>query len=150
MSLSSNMVVMGRKYGSHDSFQGSFCLGKTYSFRAPFVWDKTRDCSALRRLIFFPPRPMPTDTFAPPKARSAGAPALKTMPHSSEVEQSVLGALFIDSDAAIKIADFLEADDFYDPTHREIYAAILSLYHKHHPIDLLTVSTELQDSERIN
>lgn len=93
---------------------------------------------------------MPTDTFVPPKARTSGTPALKTMPHSSEVEQSVLGALFIDSDAAIKIADFLEADDFYDPAHREIYAAILSLYHKHHPIDLLTVSTELQDSERIN
>src|SRR3989344_4855841 len=94
---------------------------------------------------------MPTDMLTSSKARSSSAvSSLKMMPHSTEVEQSVLGALLIDGEAIIKIADFLEAVDFYDPAHREIFESMLSLYHKHQSIDLLTVSTELKDSERIN
>ncbi len=96
---------------------------------------------------------MPTGTtFAANHGVSSGARpgAMKTMPHSIEAEQSVLGSIFIDSDAIVKIADFLEATDFYDPAHKEVYEAIVSLYQKHHPIDLLTVSTELKDSGQIN
>jgi len=92
---------------------------------------------------------MPTDTLISPRAGSSTQQSLKTMPHSTDAEQSVLGALFIDSDSIIKIADLLSPEDFYDPAHREIYTAIQSLYHRHQPIDLLTVSTELKDSERI-
>ena len=92
---------------------------------------------------------MPTDTLISPRAGSITQQSLKTMPHSTDAEQSVLGALFIDCDSIIKIADLLSPDDFYDPAHREIYTAIQSLYHRHQPIDLLTVSTELKDSERI-
>jgi replicative DNA helicase len=75
---------------------------------------------------------------------------IKTPPHSTEVEQSVLGALLMDGEAIIKVADFLEPADFYDPAHREIYKGMLSIYNKHQPIDLLTVTSELSDSERIN
>src|SRR3989344_5042827 len=93
---------------------------------------------------------MPTDMLTSSKARSSSAvSSLKMMPHSTEVEQSVLGALLIDGEAIIKIADFLEAVDFYDPAHREIFESMLSLFHKHQSIDLLTVSTELKDSQRI-
>ena len=75
---------------------------------------------------------------------------VQTPPHSTEVEQSVLGALLIDGESIIKVADFLEESDFYDPAHREIYKAMLNIYNKHQPIDLLTVTTGLSDSERIN
>ncbi len=75
---------------------------------------------------------------------------MKTPPHSTEVEQSVLGALLIDGEAIIRVADFLLAEDFYDPAHREVYTAMVDLFHKHQPIDLLTVTTALQDSEKIN
>jgi len=78
------------------------------------------------------------------------SPDVQTPPHSTEVEQSVLGALLTDGEAIIKIADFLKAKDFYDPAHKEVYEAIMNLYNSHRPIDLLTVTTELQDSERIN
>jgi len=75
---------------------------------------------------------------------------LQTPPHSTEVEQSVLGALLMDGEALIKVADFLDAADFYDPAHREIYQAMLDLYNKHQPIDLLTLTSALSDFEKIN
>ena len=64
---------------------------------------------------------------------------IKTPPHSTEVEQSVLGALLIDGDAIIKVADFLKADDFYDPAHRDIYIAMMTIFQEHRPIDLPAV-----------
>jgi replicative DNA helicase len=75
---------------------------------------------------------------------------LQTPPHSTEVEQSVLGALLIDGEAIVRVADFLEAEDFYDPAHKAAFAAMLELFHKHQPVDLLTLSSALQDSEKIN
>jgi len=78
------------------------------------------------------------------------SPDIQIPPHSTEVEQSVLGALLTDGEAIIKIADFLSAKDFYDPAHKEVYEAIMELYNSHRPIDLLTVTTELRDSEKIN
>ncbi len=74
---------------------------------------------------------------------------LQVPPHSTEVEQSVLGALLIDGETIIRIADFLEPADFYDPAHREIYEAMTVLYRRHQPIDLLTVTSALSDSEKI-
>ena len=49
-------------------------------------------------------------------------------PHNIEAEQSVLGSLLIDPDAVIKIATFLQPEDFYRETHQMIYAAILGLH----------------------
>ena len=51
-------------------------------------------------------------------------------PHSPEAEESVLGALLLDKDAIISIAEFLKPDDFYDDRHREIYLAALELMRK--------------------
>lgn len=85
-----------------------------------------------------------------PYTSSPLSTGVQTPPHSTEVEQSVLGALFMDGEAIIKIADLLNPSDFYDPAHKEIYEAILTLYDSHKPIDLLTVTTQLADSERIN
>jgi replicative DNA helicase len=83
-------------------------------------------------------------------ADTATSTGVQTPPHSTEVEQSVLGALLIDGEAIIKIADLLLPEDFYDPAHREIYEVMQTLFHKHQPIDLLTVTTALADSERIS
>jgi len=75
---------------------------------------------------------------------------LQVPPHSTEVEQSVLGAMLIDGETIIRIVDFLEPVDFYDPAHREIFEAMTMLYKRHQPIDLLTVTSALSDSEKIN
>jgi len=65
-------------------------------------------------------------------------------PQSIEAEQSVLGALLIDKDAVIEVADFLRADDFYRGHHGTIYGAVLDLYERREPVDLVTVSETLE------
>lgn len=72
---------------------------------------------------------------------------VKIPPQNTEAEQSVLGAILLDKDALIKIADFLRADDFYREDHQTIYAAILTLYEKRKPIDVLTL-TDLLEKEK--
>jgi len=65
-------------------------------------------------------------------------------PQNTDAEASLLGAILIDSDAIVKIADSLSAEDFYDPKHQRIYEAIGQLYEKHSPIDVLTLSDQLK------
>lgn len=67
-------------------------------------------------------------------------------PQNTDAEASLLGALLIDSDAIVKIADDVSADDFYDPKNQRIYEAISHLYEKHSPIDVLTLSDQLKAS----
>ncbi len=65
-------------------------------------------------------------------------------PQNTEAEASLLGALLIDAEAIIKIADSIAANDFYDERHRRIYEATLQLYEKHSPIDVLTLTNQLK------
>lgn len=69
---------------------------------------------------------------------------LRVPPHSEEAEASVLGALLLDKDAVIAVAEFLLPEDFYDERHKDIYEAILSLYEERVPVDLLTVTEKLK------
>lgn len=69
---------------------------------------------------------------------------LKVPPHSTEAEESVLGAMLLDKDAIIAVAEFLLPQDFYDDRHKEIYECILELYEERVPIDVLTVSERLK------
>ncbi len=66
-----------------------------------------------------------------------------TPPNSLEAERSVLGAMLQDQTAVMKAAENLTADDFYQPTHRELYDAMISLFHQQSPVDLVTVDAEL-------
>jgi len=67
-------------------------------------------------------------------------------PQNTDAEASLLGAILIDSDAIVKIADDVQSVDFYDPRHERIYEAIVQLYEKHQPIDVLTLSEQLKNS----
>lgn len=73
--------------------------------------------------------------------------AVKLPPQDLDAEVSVLGALMIDKDAALKIADQLEPSDFYHPAHQKIYEAILELFEGSEPIDILTVSNKLKNKK---
>lgn len=66
------------------------------------------------------------------------------LPYNVESEASVLGAVLIDNDAMVKIADSLSADDFYEERHAKIYQGIMELYGENKPIDVLTLSNRLQ------
>ncbi len=65
-------------------------------------------------------------------------------PHSQDAEESVLGAMLLDKDAVIAVAEFLLGSDFYDERLKEIYEACLSLYEERTPIDVVTVTERLK------
>jgi len=64
----------------------------------------------------------------------------KIPPQNIEAEQSVLGSLLIDKDAIIRVADIIRPDDFYKDAHRTIYEAVLELYEKREPIDVISLT----------
>ncbi len=70
-------------------------------------------------------------------------------PQSIEAEQSVLGALLIDRDAVIEVADFLRPQDFYRQANATVYEAILELYERREPVDIVTVSEALERREAL-
>jgi replicative DNA helicase len=73
----------------------------------------------------------------------------KLAPQALESEQSVLGSILIDSDAILKVADFLRPADFYRQQHADIFEAMLALHGQREPIDLVTLADELARRERL-
>lgn len=69
---------------------------------------------------------------------------IRIPPHSQEAEESVLGAMLLDKDAVIAVAEFLLPEDFYDERLKEVYQACLELYEDRTPIDVLTVTEKLK------
>ncbi|PIR47786.1 replicative DNA helicase [Candidatus Uhrbacteria bacterium CG10_big_fil_rev_8_21_14_0_10_50_16] len=69
----------------------------------------------------------------------------KVPPHNEEAEQSFLGALLIDPEAIIKVADHVDPEQFYFEKHRKIYGGMIDLYAKHEPIDLLSLGNRLDE-----
>ncbi len=70
-------------------------------------------------------------------------------PQNLEAEQSFLGSLLLDKDAIIKVADMLAADDFYLDKHRRIFEAMIDLYRRSEPIDLLSLGNRLTEKEEL-
>lgn len=67
-------------------------------------------------------------------------------PQNAEAEASLLGALLIDSDAIVKIADNLSTKDFFDKRHERIYEAMVQLYEQRQAIDVLTLANQLKNN----
>lgn len=74
----------------------------------------------------------------------AVAAAERTLPHSLDAEQSILGAILVDHQVLDGIADRLTEAAFYRAAHRHIYRAILVLFQRNDPIDFVSVKEELQ------
>ena len=70
-------------------------------------------------------------------------------PQSLEAEQSVLGAILIDRDTVVEVAEFLRAEDFYRQANGRIYAAILDLFERREPIDIVTVAESLERRDEL-
>ncbi len=68
----------------------------------------------------------------------------KVPPHDEEAEQSVLGSILLDKDALIDVAEFLRPIFFYKEAHAFIFSSMLSLFERHEPVDVVTVSAELK------
>ncbi len=74
------------------------------------------------------------------------AEGAKLPPQNTDAEASLLGAILIDADAIVKVADSITSQDFYESKHRNIFKAMSTLYEKHSPIDVLTVGDELKNT----
>ena len=70
----------------------------------------------------------------------------KVPPHDIQAEQAVLGSMLLDKDAVIDAIEVLREDSFYREDNKMIFSAILSLYAKSEPIDLITVKSELTEN----
>jgi replicative DNA helicase len=73
-------------------------------------------------------------------------PTTSTQPQNTDAEASLLGAILIDGDAIVKIADHITAPDFFDTKHQRIYEAVTQLYEKRSPIDVLTLADQLKNN----
>jgi len=77
------------------------------------------------------------------------ADPIKIPPQNTEAEQSVLGSILMDKDAIIKVADILKPEDFYREDHATIYRCILKLFEKRKPIDMVTLTDELEKEKKL-
>jgi replicative DNA helicase len=71
-------------------------------------------------------------------------------PQSLEAEQSVLGAILIDRDAVVEVAEFLRPADFYRQANGKIFEAVLDLFERREPIDIVTVSEVLERTNELD
>ncbi len=70
----------------------------------------------------------------------------KVPPQATDLEEAVLGAMMLEQDAVSAVIDILKPEIFYKEVHQKIYSAILRLFSKSEPIDILTVTNELKSS----
>ncbi|MBU0722317.1 replicative DNA helicase [Patescibacteria group bacterium] len=73
----------------------------------------------------------------------------KLPPQNIEAEACLLGCLMIDKDAIFKIADMLRPEDFYKDSHGIIYETMRELYARHEPIDILTLTSKLEEKNKL-
>ncbi|MBI5613599.1 replicative DNA helicase [Candidatus Gottesmanbacteria bacterium] len=69
---------------------------------------------------------------------------IRIPPHDDSAEQALIGAILIDKDALIDVAEFLRPEHFYNDKHGAIFDALISLFEKHEPVDIITLSAELK------
>jgi len=74
---------------------------------------------------------------------------LKLPPQNLDAEAAVLGSVLIDKNAIFNVADILTPVDFYSPQHEKIFEAILSLYEKRQPIDVMSLTTYLKEKDKL-
>lgn len=65
-------------------------------------------------------------------------------PQDLEAEKSIIGAILLDRDAVIAVAQVLKPEHFYKEAHADIYSAIFNLFERREPIDLITLTAELK------
>ena len=71
----------------------------------------------------------------------------RVMPHSTEAEQSVIGAMMINQEAIPQAMELLTADDFYTNQYGLVFGAITSLYSENKPVDMVTLQNRLKEMD---
>ena len=71
-------------------------------------------------------------------------------PQSLEAEESILSAILIDNEVLFDVVEVLSPDDFYKTKNRLIFTAIIELFSKNEPVDLVTLANALQGSGELS
>jgi replicative DNA helicase len=74
----------------------------------------------------------------------------QVVPHSREAEEAVIGAVLINPEAYYDVAQFLQPEDFYIHRHRWIWGVFTRLHERRMPIDVLTVTEELDQLHQLD
>ncbi len=74
---------------------------------------------------------------------------VRVPPQDIEMEKALLGALMLNQNAMYEVADLVGIDSFYAGKHRTIYDAMLALYAKSEPIDIVTLSGKLKERKQL-
>ncbi len=74
---------------------------------------------------------------------------LRTLPHDLDAERALLGALMLKPEALHDVSVTVQPESFYAEKHKEIYRAILELFTKGDPIDVLSITTRLKKNEQL-
>lgn len=69
----------------------------------------------------------------------------RVLPHSMEAEQSVIGAMLMDSDAIVTASEQVDKEDFYGKQYGIMYEAIIELYNSGKPVDIVTLQEQLKE-----
>jgi len=85
----------------------------------------------------------------PQQTSAAGMSGARIPPQAIQVEQSVLGAMLLERDAIPKAIEILPPDSFYTERHNAVYDAILSLFERGNPVDLITIGDELKRRDKL-
>ena len=71
----------------------------------------------------------------------------RSMPNSLDAEQSVIGSMIMDKDAILTAMEMLTRDDFYHKQYGILFDAMIELYSKGLPVDLITLQNKLKEKE---
>ena len=74
----------------------------------------------------------------------------KVPPNDIEAEQAIIGSMLTDKDAVISAIEVLKPQDFYREDNKTIYEAILNLYSRSEPVDIITVRAELESMGKLD
>lgn len=71
----------------------------------------------------------------------------KILPHSSEAEQSVIGAMIMDRDAVIAASEMITGEDFYEQQYSILFDTMVELFNEGKPVDLVTLQDRLKEKD---
>ena len=74
----------------------------------------------------------------------------KIPPQNLDAEKSLIGAVLIDEEVMADVSENVKAIDFYDKNHGIIFGAMIRLFEKHKPVDLLTLTDELKRKDELD
>lgn len=70
-------------------------------------------------------------------------------PQNLEAEQAVLGAILLDGESLVTAMERINSDDFYRTSHQRIFESMLELAEEDEPIDLITLTSKLQNKQQL-